>query len=689
MLIVTGALIFQPPSTAQATSRQESSYSNGLKVTLDQLSPAAPDSKSTLTLAGSVTNTSDRSLTGINVTLSLSINHFTDPAELTGVTDGTTDVQTRGVLNGTTQISTEIPSGGSQSWQLALPVADLQLGEAGVYLLRLDAALNEDGSITGSTRTFLPWYPTADSVSPVQVAWLWPLSDYPNRDADQVLLNDRTPIELAPGGRLRRLLDLGADAKKQVSWVLDPQLLETVDAMSHGYQVLNSTGQVISGGAPQLAEQWLSQARTVLATTSPYAMAYADPDVTAMSRSDLDADVVLSTTSAPEQASALIGKPVSEGLGWPPGTRTDRATLSLLKTAGVRTVVLDSGAYPVSAGSTDDHAASALIRTESGPLVVVLADHTMSESLGAPGSSAADAVSARQRFLAQAALLAGPPGTPKRTVAIAPSPRWDPNSSVVSDVLAALRTSAFARSTTLAKLLSQTPSDVSRTLAPLTKAQRRAELTTEYLGKIKDNQRQLDLLSAILVNPSDVTTPYRSALLRVQSSSWRIERSEGDQLLERISNEVNGVVNKVRPLSSKTITFASSEGRIPISIANELPVPVKVGLKLTANPSVRLSVDPIEPFVIPANRKVSIEVQATVLGTGPVPVTLQLTTPAGTNYGQTASVTLQTTAYAQTATWVVVIAFVVLTSLIAMSSVRRRRQRRQGADQTGREDLDD
>ena len=78
-----------------------------------------------------------------------------------------------------------------------------------------------------------------------------------------------------------------------------------------------------------------------------------------------------------------------------------------------------------------------------------------------------------------------------------------------------------------------------------------------------------------------------------------------------------------------------------------------------------------------------------MLGTGPLPVTLQLTTPAGANYGQTGSVTLQTTAYAQTATWVVVIAFVVLTGLIAMSSIRRHRQRRTRSGNSGREDLDD
>ena len=90
-------------------------------------------------------------------------------------------------------------------------MADLALSVSGTYVLGLEA-LGVDPAVDtaevrkGVQRTFLPWYPTPESVRPVNLVWLWPLVDWPARTASGVLLNDRTPTELSPGGRLDQLV---------------------------------------------------------------------------------------------------------------------------------------------------------------------------------------------------------------------------------------------------------------------------------------------------------------------------------------------------------------------------------------------------------------------------------------------------------------------------------------------------
>ena len=58
----------------------------------------------------------------------------------------------------------------------------------------------------GMLRTFLPWVPSGTEVEPVSLAWLWPLAGWPAVTVSGVLLDDQTAAELAPEGRLERLV---------------------------------------------------------------------------------------------------------------------------------------------------------------------------------------------------------------------------------------------------------------------------------------------------------------------------------------------------------------------------------------------------------------------------------------------------------------------------------------------------
>lgn len=648
--------------------------STGITVSLDSLTPVVPTPTDTLQLAGSVTNTSNSTIEGISVDLRISQSAISDRTQIARMTAGTEAPNTYGVSGGNAIVKTKLTPGSSAVWNLSLPMANLGLGNTGVYGLRVDARAEQDSEQADSTQTFIPWFPNPKLVKPTKVVWLWPITNWPDQNANLVFLNDRTPQEVLPGGRLDRLLNLGISGGGQVEWVMDPQLLASVNGMIDGYQVAGNEGTVIAGSSPQAATDWLAKARTGLASASVGASAYAFPDVTALTRAKMPDEVVQATTSAPEIVSSLLSRPVTSNLGWPAGNRTDTKTLSLLQKTGIRNVILDRSALVPAENDTGD-ISSAVIRTESGPLSAILTDRALSGSLGSSTSSAQDALLARQRFMAEAGVLTATSQSSNRIVAIGPDPRWDPNPAVVTDILAALKTSPFMRSTTLTQLLSDTPKDVPRTLAPMTAGGRRAALSPSYLKRISETQDNLEIFSSILNEPGTITEKYSNALLRATSGAWRVERGEGSKLLDSIDAELSTEMGQVRVLSGGVKNFSSETGEIPITISNDLAVPVTVGMTLTGNPPIRLTAQKFAPLVIPANRKVSTQISAQVRGNGELTAKVQLTNATGVPYGEPSQVTLRSSAYANAATWVVVVAFLLLTLLLLVNSIRRRRQR--------------
>jgi len=654
-----------------------------LEIALNSLTPIVPKAKGTLTLSGTVTNTTDSDLGSLSVAARLGEGPITERTELDEVSSGALSPFTRGVLNGSAGLP-EITAGGTLPWTISVPMKDLQLGASGVYYLRIDAVVDFDNTFSASTRTFLPWFPDPNLVVPTQVAWLWPISDWPDRDARNVFLTDRTPTELAPGGRLNQLLDLGLSAGANIDWVIDPQVLESASVIAGGYQVMGINDDPIDGGSAEPAVAWLAKARAGLAGAAVYAWAYANPDVTALAQAKMGQDVVAATTIAPELLAAQLGVPEPASLGWPVGRRTDRESLGVLQRAGVRTVILDSAALQPSTEGGADPSPAALVRTDAGPLQAIVTDRELSRSLGSAGDTAAAALIDRQRFLAETGVLATTPGTTSTPVVVGPDAQWNPNPATVAGILEALTDAPWLTSTSLARVVSRTSTDTSRTLATVSTESQKAVRRADHLKKVSSTQKKLSLFGSIMENQGALTEPFASALLRTTSGAWRSEMDEGEQLLSVVNQELNADIEKVRVISGGVINIASGSGAIPITMSNDLSVPVKVGLDLIGTPKVRLVTNDFTPISIPANRKVSTEIDAQVIGNGELTVEVQLTNAEGVAYGKPAKVILRSTAYAQAASWVVGIAFLVLTALLAMNSFRRRRQAR--ADRADRAD---
>ncbi|MFA7323059.1 MAG: DUF6049 family protein [Candidatus Nanopelagicales bacterium] len=664
LLLLTTALMALP---AQAATTR-------VQVVLDSLLPFVPTPQSRLHVTGRVVNTSTVTILNAHVQLRLS----PDPiqgragidAELTGQGASTTQVTDQ-------DLAGALAPGAQQSFTFDIPFGQLPLKSHGTYALSVNA-LEGTNQIAGSVHTFLPWYPSEERSShAVGVVWLWPLADYPARSATNVLLNDETPAALSPGGRLTNLLDVGREFSSTLNWMLDPSLVQTADAISRGYQVVQD-GSVAVGNRSSDAANWLNELRATVTPSNADAFAYADVDAVADRRNGLRADVARAVTLAQPIASTLLKSAVPGGVYWAPGGRLDLRTANLLASAGATTVILSTAT--MAGDTTQPRQATADYATSFGNLDAVLADARLSATVQLPQRTASEVILARQRFLAETAAIADSPQARSKSpliVVAAPSDvRWNPNPSFLRSVLRSTQSASWMIPTTLASLLNS-PRGPSNRLAYLPGDA--TELSSTYLSRLKAVQQRVSQLTAVQEDPGPVNQSFSEALLRAQSAAWRAQPATGAALLTTISRELNSQINQVRPISSGTITFSGDSGSVPVTLANDSDNLVNVGLKLVGVPSSRLESDTKTGIAIEPGQKISVEIPVRIVGGDPLPTHVQILTPKGLAYGSAATITLVSTAYARAAGWVVIAAFAAIALFVVVGIARRIMQHRKSS----------
>lgn len=658
MLGVTLALmsfvIAQPAQAADAI----------VQVVMDSFLPIVPTTGADLNITGRVVNSSTTTVINPSVQLRLS------PAPILGRVgidreSGAPTAATRTVAS--VNLNRSVAPNAQMSFKFSLPFQQLSLTKQGVYALAIDVV--DAGQIVGSIRTFLPWYPSEQkSPHAIGVVWLWPLADYPARTASQLLLNNQTPTALSPGGRLTNLVDVGREFSSTLSWMIDPSLVQTADAISRGYQVVQD-GEVVTGNRSTDASRWLNELRSSISSSNAHALAYADIDAVADRKNGLSADVVRAMTVAQPITSSILKSTIPGGMYWAPNGQLDQKTANLLASAGTITAVLSTAAM---AGDTSSpRQAVADYETTFGNVNAVLTDQRLSTAITLPQRNASEVIVARQRFLAETAAIADSPAalvnTPLTVVAAPLDLRWAPSPSFLRSVLRATQAAPWMIPTTLESLLNS-PRGTSNRLAYTAG---NSELTRAYLSGLKAIQGKVGQLTAVQQTPGPVNQAYAEALLRAQSAAWRAEPGTGAALLAAISSELNTQIDQVRPISSGTITFSGDAGNVPVTLANDSDSVVNVGLSLIGVPSSRLESVPKTGIVIEPGQKISLEIPVRIVGGDPLPTKVQLLTPKGQAYGSPANIVLGSTAYARAAGWVVVAAFGAIAIFVVVGITRR------------------
>ena len=691
---------FAPPAHADAVGP--------VTVVIDRLTPVVPRPDGRLRVEGRVVNTTSNAMDDVVIRLRLSSEPVTRRTQITRVRQSPLDTENQeptpeqldqrtapdswpepaDAIVEETQINIDeaISPRGQAAFAIRIPFEDLPLAEPGVYALAIEVLGSRRGATgeatderQGMLRTFLPWFP--EPVTPLQMVWLWPLADWPAQNADGVFLDSQTPDAIAPGGRLTSLVETGARQPRSVNWIADPALLQSVQDMSDGYQILRG-GQVVVGDRSDEATAWLSSLTDALndarppTTTSPVlrVLPYADIDASAVNRAGMPTDVVRAVTSSAPLSSVTLDQQVIGGTYWAPFGRIDPETADLVASAGVRTIILSGRAIPARDAYAGANTGRAVLSTSVGAVQAVLREPRMSALLTEPQRNRSDAIEIRQAFLAESGVLAGtiPEDAASRAVVVGPDDiRWDPSGTVVNALLKATVTAPWMKPLTLTDLLDEPVNPLRRDRRDYGKQAKAAELPDAYMQDVRRTSDELAAFTSVLDNPIGISDTYAAALLRAESSAWRSEPTVGASLLNNISTQLSEQVAQIGVLSEGTVTFSGDSGRVPITIENSLDRTVTVGVQLRASPAIRLESEPLQGIQVEPGKKVSVDIEARVVGGNTLPVRVQLLTPDGTVFGEGARIDVASTAYARAAAWVVIVAFIAIVIFVVIGVARR------------------
>ena len=150
-------------------------------------------------------------------------------------------------------------------------------------------------------------------------------------------------------------------------------------------------------------------------------------------------------------------------------------------------------------------------------------------------------------------------------------------------------------------------------------------------------------------------------------------------MVEVTQQTIDADIGQLYVVPRDAITLSGDRGLVPVTVANDFDQPVVIGVSLQGNPTARLDAAPVSGIRIEPGRKASLEVDVRIVGSEPLPVTVQLIDAEGRAYGDPVSVELRTTAYARAALWFAVAAAVILVLLVVFDIVRRARSRRSKA----------
>ncbi|MFF9339203.1 DUF6049 family protein [Streptomyces sp. NPDC014773] len=693
--------LLQNPSASPAQAAEEAPVSRTVDVSIDTLTPSAPVEGDTVTVTGTLTNRGKRVITDATVNLRVgprmdSRSEIDQVARRKGFRSDS-DPQP---LDAPEIDIARLPVGVPRDFRISVPVSELDLDdEGGVYQLGVSLTGQTSDArwdrVLGIERTFLPYQPEP-TAKRTQLTYLWPLISSAHISADTASDDQQTPVfqdddlaeELRPGGRLDEMVTLGKDLP--VTWVIDPDLLASVDAMANGYRIKDGTGHAAGTDANRkLAERWLGQLEKAVQGRKVVALPFADPDLASLAHRG---KAVPGSLKHLQSATQLAGPTVetilhvqpSTDFAWPVEGAVDPSIMAVATSAGARKVIARSDSIQDDDLSYTPTAARPL----GGGTTAVVSDAELSTAFQGDMVRAETSTLAVQEFLAQTLAITLEQPQDRRSVVVAP--QRQPSVSQAQAMAAAVRGLGAKRWTEpldlVAAAAAKPDPDASRTVpraGQYPKKLRGGELPVDAFRDMKSTGDELDDFKVILSDATRVVPPVGTAINREMSTSWRGRAAEAAIYRVDVQDVLQRLTKSVVLVDKSDLTLSGRSATIPVTVQNKLLQDVKgLVLRLTSSNGTRLKVDGETsadlPITVRAGHSQSVKFPASANANGQVSMTAQLYTVDGTPYGS--QMTFSVKVSEMTPTVMLVIAGGVL--LLVLAGVRMYSQRKRLAART-------
>ncbi|MFH9981564.1 DUF6049 family protein [Streptomyces sp. NPDC017179] len=705
------AALLQLPATPSAHAAgqapQAASGSRTVAVSVDSFSPSAPTDGDTLTVSGTVTNKGKQAVTdahvGLRVGPELDTRSAIDSvAQRTRFDPGADGPE---IGDKYAQKFTQLAPGVAEHFSISVPVDKLNLGANGVYEFSVSlsgqTSVQPWEQVLGIQRTFLPWQPD-DAGTKTRTTFLWPLVSSvhmtaetgPGAQQTPVFLDDDLAKELAPGGRLERMLSLGKDL--DVTWVIDPDLLASVDAMTRNYRIQTADGTPVPGTHQDVAKKWLAELQQAVAGKDVVALPFADPDLASLAHHGTSVTGSLSqlkdaTDVAASTVETVLHVKPSTDFAWPVEGAVDPSIVKVATSAGADKIITRSDSLQETGGLSYTPSAA---RPIGGGTTAIVADARLSTAFEGDLAQAGASTLAVQEFLAQS-LEIDSQTSKQRSIVVAPQrmPSASQAQAMVQ-ALTALQQSNWSQSQDLVAATAAKPDPGATTKIPSAadypSSLRRKELRPAAFGAIARTQDKVDNFRVVLTNPSRVVTPFGRAMNREMATSWRGRSSGATDFRDGVETYLDDLSEQVKLIDKSETKLSGRSATIPVTVQNNLVQGVDhLMLRLTSTNPTRLKIGGNayweQPVAVAGGHAQSVKFPTSANANGPVTVVAQLYTQDGQEYG--APVTFDVKVTEITATVMLVIGGGVL--LLVLAGFRMYTQRKRAAAREASHDPQD
>jgi Family of unknown function (DUF6049) len=693
--IVAATLALAAPAQASPVhpARAGGAQAGTVSVAIDSMSPQFAGPGGTISVAGTASNGTDQTRSGLEVQLYTSPTAFSARDQMDAYLG-----QGQGIafeeVGAPFVVAASLRPGATAGWHASFTVNSAGFSGFGVYPLTVQLQ-DQAGDVLASDQTLLPFWPgsqqAAGLLRPLDIGWVWPLIDQPHHQVCAALTNNDLAASLGRSGRLSILLAAGQGYPGAgLTWVVDPALIGDVATMTSPYQVdsgSNCTGP-ISEPASKAAKSWLAALRTVTSSQPTVITPYADVDVAALVHGGLNTSLASAYATGKAVADEVLGSSLGSSIAVPAGGTADLSVLAALATAeNVGTVVLDSDEMPPANSSVfvpDD--AVTTIRTAAGTTMnVLLADHILTGVLQAGDTSsgalpASTEFAVSQRFLAETAMIAAEAPNSDRSIVVAPPTDWSPSAALASELLSETVRAPWLAPTSL-NSLAKSPDSYRGIRRQPPPASRKSpdELSGRYLSQVSAVGAKLGVYQAMLYQPSrSYLQSLDEALAATESSAWRGSGSaQGVALADTLSAYLKSEEKQVKIIAAVQVSMGGASGAVPISIQNKLhqAIAVRLGASVVNSPgrTSQLTVGRIQKLVVVQPQyAVTVRLSVSSAPQGSTIIRLSLTSANGTLLPfATTSLTVQSTRYGRAILFLIGAAIGVLVLTSAYRGVRR------------------
>ena len=687
------------PATAgqsPQTPAEEAIDDHTATVSITEVSPQVPDEDDTLTIRGTLTNDGTSPIQESSVAarqpVALSSREAIDEAMArTGFDNTIRDgllVQDHGQDIGT------IEPGMSRTFVLHVPVSELDLDEAGAYQLEVSLLGHTEDrqwdQNLGIGRTVLAWHPEDSAAAqPTRLTVLWPListthlTSNTGSDITQTpeFLDDSLLTEISPGGRLYEMVKLGAELP--VTWVVDPDLLASVDAMTEGYLVPAEDGdEPVAGTGQDEARAFLLALRNAVRDQEVIALPFADPDVASLAHRGADVRGALghfasASAMAADTVQSVLDVTPSTDYAWPVEGALDPEIVSVATSAGASHVLARSdslrpGDIPYTPNA---------VRSIGGGISAIVADARLSTLFEGDMSRTGRAALARQELLAHTLAITQEAPTKQRSIVLAPQRMLTTTQAgAMADALSALEQVDWVEFAGLSDAAAAEPDPAANHQVPSARAYperlREQELPTSAYQSMRETNRTLNDFTVILSQPDRVAAPVGNAIRREMSTSWRGDSEAAEAYRTAVQSDLENLIGQVHLVQKTPITLSGRSATIPITVQNNLVQDVQgLELRITSSRSLSLHVDGAQDVAVSGGHSQSVKLSATARSSGKSVLEAQLYTAEGTPLGE--PMTFQADVTSITSAVMMVIAGGLL--LMVLAGIRMYTQRKRAA----------